>query len=225
MMMATLFSSPGTTQNPALVQIPLSKAPLLVAGMDGWPGSTSAGSCYRPAGRKSMATAGSTTMARHLQGFWATRRCYPRYRDGPAITYGWYRDFIQYMLDHDWYTWFAWLITFGELSGGSGVDHRRLHCHRGAVWRDDELQHTCSPVQRQFESRAAVLLGHPYPRLEGLPDISASTAGSCRHSVHRGKSAEPSNRFRRSLARKGLNGKTKRRWASGDRLSLSRLLR
>jgi thiosulfate dehydrogenase (quinone) large subunit len=32
----------------------------------------------------------------------------------PPITYGWYRDFIQFMLDREWYTWFAWLIAFGE---------------------------------------------------------------------------------------------------------------
>ncbi|MEZ4503519.1 MAG: DoxX family membrane protein [Dehalococcoidia bacterium] len=31
-----------------------------------------------------------------------------------TIQYGWYRDFIQFMLDHNWETWFAVLIAVGE---------------------------------------------------------------------------------------------------------------
>ena len=52
-----------------------------------------------------------------LQGYWERVVAIPE-QGRPAITYGWYRDFIQYMLDHDWYTWFAWLIAFGELLVG-----------------------------------------------------------------------------------------------------------
>jgi thiosulfate dehydrogenase [quinone] large subunit len=52
-----------------------------------------------------------------LQGFWERIVVVPE-EGRPAITYDWYRDFIQYMLDHDWYTWFAWLIAFGELFVG-----------------------------------------------------------------------------------------------------------
>ncbi|MDA1003110.1 MAG: DoxX family protein [Chloroflexi bacterium] len=33
----------------------------------------------------------------------------------PPIRYDWYRDFIQFMLDNHWATWFAWVIAFGEL--------------------------------------------------------------------------------------------------------------
>jgi len=36
----------------------------------------------------------------------------------PKIAYGWYRDFISYMLDNGWYTWFAKLVAYGELLVG-----------------------------------------------------------------------------------------------------------
>jgi thiosulfate dehydrogenase (quinone) large subunit len=52
-----------------------------------------------------------------LQGFWERIVVVPE-EGKPAITYGWYRDFIQYMLDHDWYTWFAWVIACGEFLVG-----------------------------------------------------------------------------------------------------------
>jgi thiosulfate dehydrogenase [quinone] large subunit len=39
----------------------------------------------------------------------------------PPITFEWYRDFIQMLLDNGAYTWFAWLITLGELAVGLGL--------------------------------------------------------------------------------------------------------
>jgi thiosulfate dehydrogenase (quinone) large subunit len=39
----------------------------------------------------------------------------------PPITYEWYRGFIQVLLDNGAYTWFAWLITLGELLVGVGL--------------------------------------------------------------------------------------------------------
>jgi thiosulfate dehydrogenase [quinone] large subunit len=35
--------------------------------------------------------------------------------------YGWYSDFLQYMLDHEWYTWFAKVIAVGEFLVGVGL--------------------------------------------------------------------------------------------------------
>jgi thiosulfate dehydrogenase [quinone] large subunit len=52
-----------------------------------------------------------------LESFWQRIVAIPA-SGRPAISYDWYRSFIQFMLDHDWYTWFAWLITFGELLVG-----------------------------------------------------------------------------------------------------------
>jgi thiosulfate dehydrogenase [quinone] large subunit len=54
---------------------------------------------------------------RALRAFWERIVVVPE-QGRPPITYGWYRDFIQYMLDREWYTWFAWLIAFGEVAVG-----------------------------------------------------------------------------------------------------------
>jgi thiosulfate dehydrogenase [quinone] large subunit len=52
-----------------------------------------------------------------LKGYWARAVAVPT--DGhPPIVYGWYRDFLQFMLDHHWYTWFSGLVAAGELLVG-----------------------------------------------------------------------------------------------------------
>lgn len=53
-----------------------------------------------------------------LKGFWERAVAVPKPPARAAITYGWYRDFLQYMLDNQWYTWFAKLIAIGELLVG-----------------------------------------------------------------------------------------------------------
>lgn len=49
-----------------------------------------------------------------LRGFWTNAVRIPE-EGRPAIAFGWYRDFIQFMLDNGWYTWFADLIMWGEV--------------------------------------------------------------------------------------------------------------
>ncbi len=49
-----------------------------------------------------------------LQGYWTRAIAVPKPPARAAITYGWYRDFLQFMLDHSWYTWFAKLVAIGE---------------------------------------------------------------------------------------------------------------
>ena len=49
-----------------------------------------------------------------LQGFWLRAVEIPE-QGGPAITYGWYRDVLQLMLNNEWYTWFAPAIAIGEV--------------------------------------------------------------------------------------------------------------
>ena len=52
-----------------------------------------------------------------LAGFWGRAVEIPA--DGrPAITYDWYRSFIQFMLDNQWYSWFGKVILLGELAIG-----------------------------------------------------------------------------------------------------------
>lgn len=52
-----------------------------------------------------------------LRGFWERIVQVPEQGSAP-IRYGWYRDFIQYMLDREWYTWFAPLIAYTEVLVG-----------------------------------------------------------------------------------------------------------
>jgi thiosulfate dehydrogenase (quinone) large subunit len=48
-----------------------------------------------------------------LRGFWTGAVEIPA-EGRPDIAFGWYRNFLQFMLDNGWYTWFAPLIAWGE---------------------------------------------------------------------------------------------------------------
>ncbi len=52
-----------------------------------------------------------------LRGFWENAVAIPE-AGRPPIAFGWYRDFIQFMLDNQWYEWFADLIMYGEILVG-----------------------------------------------------------------------------------------------------------
>ncbi|HEV2072193.1 MAG TPA: hypothetical protein VGR29_01010 [Thermomicrobiales bacterium] len=56
-----------------------------------------------------------------LKGYWERAVTIPEAPARPAITYNWFRDFLQYMLDHEWYTWFAKLVAIGEVLVGVGL--------------------------------------------------------------------------------------------------------
>jgi thiosulfate dehydrogenase [quinone] large subunit len=55
-----------------------------------------------------------------LAGFWKAAVAVPE-SGRPAITYEWYRSFLQLLLDNGAQSWFAWLITFGEIAVGVGL--------------------------------------------------------------------------------------------------------
>src|SRR5690349_1089553 len=55
-----------------------------------------------------------------LQGYWTAAVAIPE-QGRPPITYDWYRTFIETLLNNDAYTWFAPLITFGEIFVGLGL--------------------------------------------------------------------------------------------------------
>jgi thiosulfate dehydrogenase [quinone] large subunit len=55
-----------------------------------------------------------------LKGYW-TNAVAVSDTGRAAITYGWFRRFLQYMLDHEWYTWFAKIIAIGETLVGLGL--------------------------------------------------------------------------------------------------------
>ena len=52
-----------------------------------------------------------------LKAFWERIVVVPA-KGSPPIAYDWYRDFIQFMLDSHWYTWFAWVVAVGEVAIG-----------------------------------------------------------------------------------------------------------
>lgn len=52
-----------------------------------------------------------------LRGFWESAVLIPA-KGAPKIKYDWYRDFLDYMIRHEWYTWFAWVIAIGEVAVG-----------------------------------------------------------------------------------------------------------
>src|SRR5215217_9132035 len=52
-----------------------------------------------------------------LRGFWQQAVVVPK-QGRPPIAYPWFRDFLQYMLDHGWYSWFAKLVAWGEVLVG-----------------------------------------------------------------------------------------------------------
>jgi len=55
-----------------------------------------------------------------LQGYWERAVAIPE-SGRPPITYDWFRQFLQYMLDNQWYTWFAKLVAWGEVLIGLGL--------------------------------------------------------------------------------------------------------
>lgn len=53
-----------------------------------------------------------------LKGFWERAIAIPEPPGRAAITYDWYRDFLTFMVNHEWYHWFAWVIAIGEVTTG-----------------------------------------------------------------------------------------------------------
>lgn len=53
-----------------------------------------------------------------LKGFWTTAVKIPAAPARPAIAFDWYRSFIQMLIDTQSYTWFAKLVSYGELVVG-----------------------------------------------------------------------------------------------------------
>jgi thiosulfate dehydrogenase [quinone] large subunit len=56
-----------------------------------------------------------------LRGFWERAVLIPDAPAKPAIAVGWYRAFIQALLDGGHYTWFAKLVTAGEVMIGAAL--------------------------------------------------------------------------------------------------------
>ena len=55
-----------------------------------------------------------------LQGYWERAVIVPE-TGRAAISFGWYRSFLQYLLDIEAYTWFGKVIAYGEVLVGIGL--------------------------------------------------------------------------------------------------------
>jgi len=53
-----------------------------------------------------------------LKGYWTSAIAVPAAPARPAITYAWYRDFLQFLLNHQTYVWFGKLVSVGEFLVG-----------------------------------------------------------------------------------------------------------
>ena len=56
-----------------------------------------------------------------LLGYWQNAVKIPDAPARPPISFEWYRTFLQFLIDNGAETWFAWLITFGEIAVGVGL--------------------------------------------------------------------------------------------------------
>lgn len=73
------------------------------------------------AGWEKMQEPAWTQTGEALRAYWERAVQIPRAPARPPITYPAYRSFIQFMLDNDWFPWFAKLVVFGELLIGLGL--------------------------------------------------------------------------------------------------------
>ncbi|HEU4572386.1 MAG TPA: TQO small subunit DoxD [Candidatus Limnocylindrales bacterium] len=55
-----------------------------------------------------------------LGGFWKAAVAVPD-QGKPAITYEWYREFLNFLLNNHAQSWFSWVVTFGEMAVGLGL--------------------------------------------------------------------------------------------------------
>jgi thiosulfate dehydrogenase (quinone) large subunit len=56
-----------------------------------------------------------------LKGFWTAAVAPPADPAHPTVAFEWYRNLLSFMLNNGWYSWFNWVIMFGETLIGIGL--------------------------------------------------------------------------------------------------------
>jgi thiosulfate dehydrogenase [quinone] large subunit len=56
-----------------------------------------------------------------IMGFWSRAVAIPAAPAKPLITFDWYRNFLQFLIDTNSAGWFSYVIVFGELAVGVGL--------------------------------------------------------------------------------------------------------
>jgi thiosulfate dehydrogenase [quinone] large subunit len=117
------LSLPGTSMTPGQVEDPVSWRLLLgnvFFALFWLPIRFFVGRDWLSAGWHKVTDPEWTQSGVALQSYWERAAAIPE-SGRPPITYDWFRQFLQYMLDNGWYTWFAKLIAWGEVLVGLGL--------------------------------------------------------------------------------------------------------
>jgi thiosulfate dehydrogenase (quinone) large subunit len=117
------LSQPGTSMTPGQVEDPVSWRLLLgnvFFALFWLPVRFFVGRDWLSAGWHKVVDPEWTQSGVALQSYWERAAAIPE-SGRPPITYDWFRQFLQYMLDNGWYTWFAKLIAWGEVLVGLGL--------------------------------------------------------------------------------------------------------
>jgi thiosulfate dehydrogenase [quinone] large subunit len=79
------------------------------------------GVSFLEAGLHKFGDPGWTQTGASLLAYWQKAAAIPDAPARPAITYEWYRDFINLLINNHAEGWFAWLVTLGEIAIGLGL--------------------------------------------------------------------------------------------------------
>jgi thiosulfate dehydrogenase [quinone] large subunit len=79
------------------------------------------GVSFLDAGLHKISDPGWTQGGASLLAYWQRAAAIPEAPARPAITYDWYRDFINFLINGHHEGWFAWLVTLGEIAIGVGL--------------------------------------------------------------------------------------------------------
>jgi thiosulfate dehydrogenase [quinone] large subunit len=79
------------------------------------------GISFLDAGLHKLSDPGWTQGGTALLAYWERAVAIPDAPARPAITYDWYRDFIQFLININAEPWFAWLVLLGEIAIGLGL--------------------------------------------------------------------------------------------------------
>ncbi len=113
----TTTTAPGQVDDPGIWKLLLGNTYLAILWM---PIRFFVGQQWLAAGEEKMRSDAWMSGGSALKGFWTNAAAVPQGGKAP-ITFDWFRSFIQYMLDHEWYTWFAKVIAVGETLVGLGL--------------------------------------------------------------------------------------------------------
>jgi thiosulfate dehydrogenase [quinone] large subunit len=112
--------TPGQFEDPAPWKLLLGNTYLAIVWL---PIRFFVGRAWLEAGEEKMRSDAWMKGGSALQGYWQGAVAIPAAPARPKITaeYAWFRDTLQYMLDHQWYTWFGKVIAIGEVLVGVGL--------------------------------------------------------------------------------------------------------